>query len=247
MQIRSATSNDAAALRSLARDALESCCGEFLTEDQRGQLAEEWYGQEALDTLLEDEDGAVLVADRDDTVMGAAALSAPEDGSVGTIRHVHVRPEAEESVWRELLSAAESRLFERDLVRVEVLVPGANSALVEAVRAADYDQGETTITRLAGTPIDVHTYFTIVPDDQRHLVVPKHVDDETVYVAFDEGRRGGTGAFFAAYREPDRNRRYGFYCDNCGSVDTTMDTMGRIACSTCGNTAKPTQWDATSR
>ncbi|WP_245626069.1 DUF5816 domain-containing protein, partial [Haloparvum sedimenti] len=36
----------------------------------------------------------------------------------------------------------------------------------------------------------------------------------------------------------------GFYCGNCGSLDTAMDTMGRIECNECGNIRKPEEWDA---
>ena len=69
-------------------------------------------------------------------------------------------------------------------------------------------------------------------------------DGETVYVATDEGDRGSKAPFFVAYRTPDRERRYGWFCDSCESVDNAMDTMGRIQCNRCGNLRKPTEWDA---
>jgi hypothetical protein len=70
------------------------------------------------------------------------------------------------------------------------------------------------------------------------------VADGTVYVDREDWDRGSTGAFLTAYRDPDRERRYGYFCTNCGDVDTAMDAMGRVECNGCGNRRKPTSWDA---
>jgi len=67
---------------------------------------------------------------------------------------------------------------------------------------------------------------------------------ETVYVAEDEGVVGSKGPFYAVYANPERERRYGFLCSACGTLDNAMDTMGRIVCNECGNTRKPEEWDA---
>ncbi len=67
---------------------------------------------------------------------------------------------------------------------------------------------------------------------------------ETVYVDRHEGDRGSKGPFFVAYLSENRDDRWGFYCGNCGSLDTAMDTMGRIECNQCGNVRKPEEWDA---
>jgi hypothetical protein len=69
-------------------------------------------------------------------------------------------------------------------------------------------------------------------------------DGETVYVAREEGERGSKGPFFVVYRGEDRERRYGYFCDNCERIDNAMDAMGRIECNVCGNIRKPIEWDA---
>jgi len=69
-------------------------------------------------------------------------------------------------------------------------------------------------------------------------------EGETVYVSRSEGDRGSKAPFFVAYVTPDRERKYGWLCGNCESLDTAMDTMGRIECTDCGNLRKPTEWDA---
>lgn len=69
-------------------------------------------------------------------------------------------------------------------------------------------------------------------------------DGETVYVDRRDGDRGAKGPFFVVYVSEDRDQRWGFYCGNCDSLDTAMDTMGRIECNECGNIRKPEEWDA---
>jgi hypothetical protein len=67
---------------------------------------------------------------------------------------------------------------------------------------------------------------------------------EQLYVARQEVDRGSDGPFYAVYRSPDGSRRWGYQCGNCGSLNTAMDTMGRIVCNDCPNVRKPTEWDA---
>jgi hypothetical protein len=67
---------------------------------------------------------------------------------------------------------------------------------------------------------------------------------ETVYVDRRRGDRGSKGPFFVAYLSAEREERWGFYCGHCGSLDTAMDSMGRIECNDCGNRKKPDEWDA---
>ena len=69
-------------------------------------------------------------------------------------------------------------------------------------------------------------------------------DGTTIYIASDERLKGQTGPFLAAYRSKDRNQKYGWYCQVCGTLDNAMDSMGRIKCNECGNLRKPDQWDA---
>lgn len=69
-------------------------------------------------------------------------------------------------------------------------------------------------------------------------------EDGTVYVSRTEGDRGSKAPFFVAYRTPDRDRPYGWFCANCEGLDVAMDAMGRVECNACGNRRKPTEWDS---
>ena len=69
-------------------------------------------------------------------------------------------------------------------------------------------------------------------------------DGERVYI--DRGRveRGADGPFYIVFADGDAHDRWGYACGSCGSLDTAMDTMGRIQCTDCGNLRKPDEWDA---
>jgi hypothetical protein len=66
----------------------------------------------------------------------------------------------------------------------------------------------------------------------------------TLFVAQDEGERGQKGPFFTAYSDPERERRWGFWCANCETFNNAMDSMGRIQCNECSNYKKADEWDA---
>ncbi|SFG40709.1 hypothetical protein SAMN04488063_1942 [Halopelagius inordinatus] len=69
-------------------------------------------------------------------------------------------------------------------------------------------------------------------------------DGETLFLDRSDADRGGKGPFYAVYVDADKEARWGYFCDNCGSLDNAMDTMGRIECNVCGNIRKPDEWDA---
>ena len=69
-------------------------------------------------------------------------------------------------------------------------------------------------------------------------------DGETLFVATAERKRGSKAPFQVVYVDADRETRWGFRCENCGSLDTAVDSMGRIECNRCRNLHKAEEWDA---
>jgi hypothetical protein len=69
-------------------------------------------------------------------------------------------------------------------------------------------------------------------------------DGDALYVAATERERGSKSPFYVVYRDPEGARRWGFFCSNCESFDTAMDSMGRVQCNACRNVKKPDEWDA---
>jgi hypothetical protein len=46
-----------------------------------------------------------------------------------------------------------------------------------------------------------------------------------------------------AYSSRNAERKYGWFCTACSSLDNAMASMGRIECNVCGNFRTPTRWD----
>lgn len=60
-------------------------------------------------------------------------------------------------------------------------------------------------------------------------------DGMEAYLDRRESESGTEGPFVVAYTDAEHAERYGYYCGNCGSLDTVVDESDRIECSDCGN------------
>ncbi|UPM43198.1 DUF5816 domain-containing protein [Halocatena salina] len=69
-----------------------------------------------------------------------------------------------------------------------------------------------------------------------------HPGGETLYVDFTQAERGSKAPFYVVYNTDQK--RWGFFCSNCESFDTAVDSMGRIKCDNCSNLHKAEEWDA---
>lgn len=68
--------------------------------------------------------------------------------------------------------------------------------------------------------------------------------DRSLYVDYDEGKRGQKGPFYVVYTDENRKTRWGFLCSNCETTDNAVDSMGRVQCNQCSNRTKAEEWDA---
>lgn len=109
---------------------------------------------------------------------------------------------------------------------VHVYVPGAETGADEdgADRPSD---GSVDVGELPGVEVRDGEPTATTDDGKR------------VFVAVDEHEPGSEAPFFVAYEDADHGERYGYYCGNCGSLDTTVDATDRVECGDCGNTHAP--------
>jgi len=68
-------------------------------------------------------------------------------------------------------------------------------------------------------------------------------DGETLYLS-SSTEKGNKGPFRIVYVDAEGTRRWGYFCMNCESFDTAVDSMGRIQCNQCSNFHKAEEWDA---
>lgn len=69
-------------------------------------------------------------------------------------------------------------------------------------------------------------------------------DGRTLYVDRTAGRRASKAPFYVVYERESGGERWGFFCDNCETLDNAVDSMGRVRCNVCSNVTKAEEWDA---
>lgn len=62
-----------------------------------------------------------------------------------------------------------------------------------------------------------------------------------VEIDWNEPTAGTEAPFYATQKD---EQRYSWLCGNCRTLGVAVGTMGRIECTDCSNTRRPTDWDA---
>lgn len=259
MNVREATRGDIPGIRRVAEASLEATYADQLGEDIVVAAAENWYDSSRLEKRLDTEDVRYLVGvDGDDVVaFSESELDArqPDDdgrpeqpGSadgVAAIQWLHVDPEhRDRGFGGRLLEQTETALLEAGANRIEGRVLASNRLGNEFYQAHGYARTGNRTLDIGDGSYTEHLYVKLPSGQTSELTEEYEVEDGTVFVAYDERERGSVAPFYSAYRTRDRADRYGFFCANCGSLDTSMDSMGRVQCGNCENRRKATRWDA---
>jgi ribosomal protein S18 acetylase RimI-like enzyme len=246
MEIRQATTADSDGIRRVARRSLERNY-DFVGETELAEAVESWYGEEALEATLTDTGDVVLVALVDDEVVAfsqSAVLGETE--SVGEIRWLHVDPDhRDRGLGSDLLDRTEEVFKGQGVDRVRGVVLEGNTVGVEFYEDHGFERTGERPVDVAG---ETHTELVfesgpgvgVPPEDfERHTL-----DGDPVYAYLGEADRGSGGDFHPVYRTRGREDLVAWFCTACGAIDNAMDPMGRLECNECGNTRKPTRWDA---
>jgi ribosomal protein S18 acetylase RimI-like enzyme len=261
MELRTTSRSDLPALRDVAESSLAASYDHILGEEVREQAVESWYGERqglthegakashgGLAETIDDEETAVVVAEADGETVGFAQASLVEGADpVGRIEWIHVHPDHRGSgVGSRLLDRIEAELASEGADRIEGRVLEANEAGKTFYEQRGYEAGPTRELRLGSDSVPERTYVRKYEERSSGTDEHRQTDDgEPVVVAYDDSARGSKGPFYGAYLDEGRERRYGWYCGVCDSLDVNMDAMGRLACGGCGNRRKATRWDAT--
>ncbi|WP_459190727.1 GNAT family N-acetyltransferase [Halosimplex sp. J119] len=246
MEVRDARTSDADGIAAVATESLRASYDSVLDDDAVENLVDEWYDDERIDADLEEESTFWQVAEDDDEVVGFVQGELVDtDPTAGEIHWLHVAPDArDEGVGRQLLGAAQETFEKRgaDVLRGDVIA--ANEEGWSFYEADGFERvGETEVT-IADETHEEYVYQRAIGDAADETVVEAIDSDEgELFVNFSEGDSGSEAPFYAVYRTRDLEEEYGWYCSNCESIATSMDSMGRIECSECGNRRKATRWD----
>jgi ribosomal protein S18 acetylase RimI-like enzyme len=241
IEIREAETGDVEGIRNVALESLRASYADVLDEEVIETAVEKWYDDDAMDAELEEEGMLYLVAVAGDTVVGfSQSLVLPEDPA-GTILWLHVDPgNRDRGVGSTLLKHTQAVLSERGVEHVTAEVLAGNE---NGTRFYEANGFERTTER--ETEIGDGTYTEVVyVQEGKEKFESREYDGQTLYVNWVESDRGSKAPFFAAYSDEEGEELYGYFCSNCESFDTAMDSMERLECNQCGNTKKPVRWDA---
>lgn len=243
MEIRRLVPEDTESVRHIARKSLEDSHSDILSQETIETAVEKWYSEEAFADYLDTDEMVFLVVD-DSEILGFSQSHVIETINKGRILWLHVDPKHRgRGIGSKLFERTQETLRDRGTDRITGLV------------LSDYEEGNRfyathgfdtlynqTIT-IAGDEYTENVYGEsgVEPSELELWVTP---EGKEVFIDFEERSIGSEGPFNAVYLEPDRTRRYGWFCSNCESVDNAMDSMGRIECNQCGNRRKATRWDA---
>ncbi|PSP74809.1 GNAT family N-acetyltransferase [Halobacteriales archaeon QS_3_64_16] len=251
MTIREATTEDGEAIREIAQRSMESSYS--LSPRTIESAIKQWYDEEALAATLDEEDALFLIAEEEGEVVGFAQGALDRETQSGDMLWLHVDPAARGgSIGTDLFERTREELHERGAERLRGMVLEDNREGSDFYERFGFERSEERTTVIDGEP---HVEFVYVEDGteverdptEKDVSVPESVTTdagEEVYPDNEDIDMGSKGPFFVVYDDADHESRYGYYCGNCGTLDTAMDAMGRVQCNDCGNLRKPTRWDA---
>lgn len=248
MEIRDATGDDAGDIAAVAEASLGDSYAEYVDESTIEGFVEEWYAPEHVEEVLAEGTDTILVAETDAGVVGFVQGGlVDQEPPAGEIAWLHVHPDHRgQGIAVQLLGRIVDSFESKNAGLVRGLVLENNregAAFYEHHGFERVDERQLTIEDEAYTELVYRKAIDGAAD--REVTEPvTGPDGETLHVAYSEAERGNRGSFYAVYETPDVTDRYGWYCGNCGSVAATMDAMGRVECSNCGNRRKATRWDA---
>jgi len=240
MSIRPAKPRDRPAIRDVARRSLQASYS--LGPREITSAIEEWYDEDLLERAIETESRMLLVATRDGQVVAFSESRRSQGGETATLLWLHVDPDYRgEGIASDLFEETRDRLDEAGVEHVDGRVLEDNGDGNAFYERLGYEQAGQNEVEIGGR---THVENVWSPADAPGHESVETDDGKSVYINYDEADSGSAGDFFVVYSDEDRTDRYGYCCGNCGELANAMDAMGRVECDNCGNTRKPTRWDA---
>ncbi|UPM43771.1 GNAT family N-acetyltransferase [Halocatena salina] len=239
MNIRTAELEDGASVRTIARRSLESSYS--LSPQTIESAVTQWYDEEDIIDKLEEPDYVMLVAEREENVVGFAEGVVVESDGDGDLLWLHVDPDYRgEGVGERLYNTIYDRLMTMGASRLRGRVLRDNHSGNDFYEQHGLVKAGDERVDIDGTQYVENIYVEDEPTDIETIMG----NNGDVHIDYDDAERGSVAPFFAAYNDTDRTDLYGYFCSNCDSLDIAMDAMGRAECNQCGNQRKATRWDA---
>ena len=259
MELREPQITDLERIRELIESTVTASYA--LSPQQIEALLEENFTEEQLTTAFNDSDTVTLVAES--SVDGGEAtvggiVEAEHQGSEGQVRWLFVDPEHRgKEIGTQLFESIVEKLREQGAEHITATVLEANMEGDQFFERFDLEQTDEHAVETAGESLTEYVYSESAAETSSRADSTEEIDPDAdlpetemndgvmtattdegqeVYINRDEIDSGTEGPFFTAYTSEEYTEQFGYYCGNCGSLDTVMDNMERVECSECGNT-----------
>lgn len=244
MKIREAVGADQQAVREIATASLTTSYGDIFDDEIIDAAVDDWYSQAAFDAYLADDEMEILLAVSDGEPVGFSQSHIVEEIDKGRILWIHVHPEHRgKGVAADLFEATKEHIHARGISQCTAVVLTEHDEGNQFYQSRGFEVIYTRTIEIAGDEQTENIYGE--PGTELAELDPvKTAAGKEVYIDRHDTTLGSDAPFAVVYIEPDRTRRYGWFCTNCASLDNAMDSMGRIVCNDCDNRRKPTRWDA---
>lgn len=234
-----------------------------LSPQQIEGLLEDDFDGERLTEAFEASDSVTLVAEStvngtETTVGGIVEGEFDVDEGNGEVRWLFVDPEHRGGgIGTELFETAVGRLRKQGAERITATTFEANREGSQFFEQFGFQHTDDRQVELAGETLVEHVYTehpteteTASESDSEgqsdtadlpntettnDITTATTHDGQQVYINLTEEDSGTEASFFVAYTDEEHTEQFGYYCANCGSLDTAMDNMGRIECIDCSN------------
>jgi ribosomal protein S18 acetylase RimI-like enzyme len=238
MEVREARPKDRPAIRDVARRSLQTSYS--LNPSAINGAIEEWYDENRLKDMLADDDKLLLVVDVDDQVV-AFSESERTSEEAAELLWLHVDPNYRGEEYGEMLyKATRNHLAAEGVGSIKARVLADNAG-----GNAFYENRGLSKVGEEKVEIDGTTYVENVWAEIEEEGIEEHEHEgQTVYIDHDNTERGSIAPFQVVYTQKAGQEIYGYWCTQCSNLANAMDAMGRIQCDECGNSRKPTRWDA---
>jgi ribosomal protein S18 acetylase RimI-like enzyme len=240
MEIREATPEDQKAVVEIAERSLEAS---YSLSPQTIQGAiRQWYDVDAFEGKISRDDVLILVAEQNGEVVGFTENLLGEENGPADLLWLHVNPDYRgDGIGSELFERTRERLADEGATHLRGRVLSMNRDGNTFYESQGFEKAGEDEVQLDDRTYTENIYTEAKPSGLKPLTLE---DDRTVYVDHDNVERGSVAGFHVVYLDEDRDEKYGYYCSKCDSLANAMDAMGRIECDQCGNSRKPTRWDA---
>jgi ribosomal protein S18 acetylase RimI-like enzyme len=242
MEFRNASHEDGEAMREIATRSLEASYS--LSPGTIENAVRQWYGDDSLEEKIDREDGLLLVGELDGgpVAFTESVLIENDDRTTADLLWLHVHPNYRgQGFGADLFEETRDRLHEAGAADLRGRVLSINEAGNTFYKQRGFEKAGEGEIEIDGR---THTEILYVEAEPTGLQPVTTDDDTTVYVDRDDIDQGSIGAFHTVYSDEERDELYGYYCGKCDNLANAMDAMGRIECDNCGNSRKPTRWDA---